>query len=442
MIRKASELLEEFIEVEKRKLRGFDMPHMPTLGSAYEEITKQGIYQDFAIPKNLDLRVVSGFICVGGVMLAEQIDCMLVHGEGERYGLTGQFKYDVEKVLCIFEVKKTLRKADYVDAMEHLANIRRRFAENFEERLINEGYEPDITNARRRFSQLTGKVAPEKYLDIHHLSSTDGMLFYVLVQESLAPITIIHGYEGYKTENGLRSVFSDILEEAWKSGDRRLGIPSIPTLVTSNDFCLVKGCGIPFLVMQNKDEWVPVFSTRHNSAKLILELIWSKIGTYFNAKMPWGDGLHMDSVQPLLIARAGEIDGVGGWIYNTKEFKEKHMEREDDNLWSPSAVGKAEVSAIDIMAMHGGYLSLDHDMNEYLVKMHGVTVDQVAEVLIKTRLFMIDGECIRPIHPQTFLITNEDESGFVAYEVERFDLWCAENGVPPHYMCMYLVCDE
>ncbi|MGA3825116.1 DUF6602 domain-containing protein [Pseudomonas chlororaphis] len=221
MIRKASELLEKFIEVEKSKLHGFDMPHMPTLGSAYEEITKQGIYQDFAIPKNLDLRVVSGFVCIGEVMLTEQIDCMLVYGEGERYGLTNQFKYDIEKVLCIFEVKKTLRKADYMDAMEHLANIRRKFADNFEERLVNEGYEPDITNARRRFSQLTGKVAPEKYLDIHHLSSADGMLFYVLVQESLAPITIIHGYEGYRTERGLRSVFLDILEEAWKSGDRR-----------------------------------------------------------------------------------------------------------------------------------------------------------------------------------------------------------------------------
>lgn len=106
MIRKASELLEEFIAVEKRKLDGFHMPHMPTLGTAYEEITKQGIYQDFAIPKHLDLHVVSGFISVGGEMLTEQIDCMLVHGEGERYGLTQQHKYDINSVLCIFEVKK------------------------------------------------------------------------------------------------------------------------------------------------------------------------------------------------------------------------------------------------------------------------------------------------------------------------------------------------
>lgn len=438
MIRKASELLGEFIELEKRKLDGFDMLHMPTLGSAYEEITKQGIYQDFAIPKGLDLRVVSGFISIGGEMLAEQIDCMLVHAQGERYGLTQQYNYDINNVLCIFEVKKNLRKADYVDALHHLAKIRRKFADNFEERLINEGYKPDITNARRRFSQLTGKVAPEEYLDIHHLSKADGILFYALVQESLSPITIIHGYEGYKTESGLRSAFLDILEEAWKNG-AGWGIPSIPTLVTSNNFCLVKGSGIPFLVVQNKNEWVSVFSTRHNSAKLILELIWSKIGEYFNAKMPWNDGLHMDSVQPLLIAEAREVDQAAGWAYRTVEFNEKHMVRGDDNLWSPSRLGKAELSAINIMAAQGGYLPLDNGMNEYLTKNHDLTVAQVSDALILTRQFMRDGEFIRPIYPRTYVITNDDETGFVASEIERFDLWCAENGIEPNYMSIYFM---
>ncbi len=438
MIRKASELLGEFIELEKRKLDGFDMLHMPTLGSAYEEITKQGIYQDFAIPKGLDLRVVSGFISIGGEMLAEQIDCMLVHGQGERYGLTQQYKYDINNVLCIFEVKKNLRKADYVDALHHLAKIRRKFADNFEERLINEGYKPDITNARRRFSQLTGKVAPEEYLGIHHLSKADGILFYALVQESLSPITIIHGYEGYKTESGLRSAFLDILEEAWKNG-AGWGIPSIPTLVTSNNFCLVKGSGIPFLVVQNKNEWVSVFSTRHNSAKLILELTWSKIGEYFNAKMPWNDGLHMDSVQPLLIAEAREVDEAAGWAYRTVEFNEKHMVRGDDNLWSPSRLGKAELSAINIMAAQGGYLPLDNGMNEYLTKNHDLTVAQVSDALILTRQFMRDGEFIRPIYPRTYVITNDDETGFVASEIERFDLWCAENGIEPNYMSIYFM---
>lgn len=437
MLLKASELLAEFIKAEKQKLDGIAMPHMPTLGSAYEEITKHGIYQDYAIPKSLDLRVVSGFIVVGGEMLAEQIDCMLVHGEGARIGLTQQYKYDISRVLCIFEVKKTLRKSDYVDAFEHLAKVRSKFADDFERRLEG-GYRPDISQARRRFSKLTGKVAPENYLDMNHLSKTDGMLFYTLVQESLAPITIIHGYEGYKTEAGLRTAFVDILEEAWESGNRTgWGIPSIPSLVTSNNFCLVKGSGIPFIVMMEKYEWVSVFSTRHNSAKLILELIWHKIGDYFNVKMPWDDGLHMDSVRPLLVAEARESGDAAGWAYRPIDLKEKHMIRGDDNLWSPSAIGKAEIAALNILAMQGGYLSLDDGMNDYLVRNHDTPLEQVVEALLLTRQFMRGSGCIRPIHARTLVITNDDGTGYVASEIERFDLWCAANEIDPHYMSIH-----
>jgi hypothetical protein len=91
------------------------------------------------------------------------------------------------------------------------------------------------------------------------------------------------------------------------------------------------------------------------------------------------------------------------------------------------------------MAMHGGYLPIDEDMNKYLVSEHGTTAQEVAEQLILTREFMRDGEYIRPIHMQTYLITNEDETGFVASEAERFDLWCAENGVAPHYINIFFL---
>ena len=99
MIEKASELLEKFIKAESEKLQGIKMPHMPTLGSAYEEVTKQGIDSEFTIPKYLDLRVVSGFISIGDEMLPHQIDCMLVHGDGRKYGLTEQYIYNVDPTL-------------------------------------------------------------------------------------------------------------------------------------------------------------------------------------------------------------------------------------------------------------------------------------------------------------------------------------------------------
>ncbi|CAM3057733.1 hypothetical protein PAT01_38120 [Pseudoalteromonas atlantica] len=436
MIFKASQLLEAFIEEETTKLKGFDMPHMPTLGSAYEQVTKQGIDQAFILPQNLNLQVVSGFISIAGEMLPEQIDCMLVHGDGVRYGLTDEYIYEIENILCIFEVKKTLRKKDYVDAFEHLGGIRKRFSEHFENKLRNENYEPDIRVARKHFSQITGKIAPEKYLDIHRLSKSEGILFYALVQESLAPVSIIQGYEGYKSEHGLRTAFINILEEKGKEGAQGLGVPSLPTLVTSNEYCIVKGNGIPFTVIKDKDSWVISFSTRHNPAKMILELIWSKISIYFDVKMPWDDGLHMDNIQPLLLAIPKEIEDRAGWLYKTIEIKEKELVRENDGVWAPYAIGTAEMSAINIMAMQGGYLPLDEGMQEHLQKNENSCIEDVVDSLTSSREFMVDGNYLRPINGLTHIITNDDGTGFVSSERDKFDLWCEENKIRPTYMNM------
>lgn len=439
MITKASELLELFIKEETEKLAGFDMPHMPTLGSAYEEVTKQGIDKKFSIPKFLDLSVVSGFISVGGEMMPEQIDCMLVHGSGEEYGLTKQYIYEIENVLCIFEVKKTLGKKEYKDAIEHLAGIRKKFARNIEHRLINEEYEPDIFSARRHFAQITGKTAPERYGGIHSLPEDEGVLFYCLVQESLAPVSIIHGYDGYRTEKGLRTAFIDILEEKKLKDGSGFGIPSIPSLVTSGQYALIKANGVPFLAVRGKYEWVSVVSARHNVAKLILELVWSKISSFFGINMPWGDGLHMDNIEPLLISKAIRADEKVGWMYNTLELKERHLTREDDVFWEPSPLTAAEVSAIQIMAMRGGYLQMDDGMNDYLNRKYKISTEEVANSLISTSLFMKDGEYLLPIHSITHMVMNDDGSGYVCSERERFDLWCEENGIAPHYTSLVLM---
>lgn len=432
MIIRASELLQNFIEVERRKLADINMPHMPTLGAAYEEITKAGLYQDFAIPKSLDLKTVSGFISVGGEMLPEQVDCMLVHGEGTRYGLTSEYIYDVEQVLCMFEVKKTLRKVDYADAMQHLAIIRKKFAKHFEAKL-NQGVYPDISRARLWFSQITGKAAPDRYLGMHDLPRGEGILFYTLIQESLAPVSIIHGYDGFKTEHGLRSAFASILEENWQNGDQKLGVPSIPALVTCGKFCIVKGNGMPFLIMRD-DGWVPVFSTCHNSASLILELVWSKISAFFDVEMPWEDGLYMNSPQPLLIAKGVENDTQAGWVYRTIEPKQKHLVRKDDRSWKPSEVGRPEMAALYIMAACGAYLPLDRGLDEYLAGEHESSLDEVVQNLKLTRMFMTADGGVRPIHKTTYILANDNGTGLVSSEKERFDLWCTEAGCDPCYL--------
>ncbi|QLG87944.1 hypothetical protein HQ393_06520 [Chitinibacter bivalviorum] len=439
MISLASELLARFIDEEKRKLVGISMPHMPTLGEAYESITKDGIDQGFVIPKGLDLRVVSGFIEIKQEMLPEQIDCMLVCGVGRQYGRTEKYIYPIESVLCIFEVKKTLTKSDYLDAMLHLAKIRKAFSESFEDRLINEGFEPDISRAAKYFSQITGVAAPKTYSDIHNLSREHGVLFYSLVQEQYAPISIIHGYGGYKREEGIRSAFMDILDSIKNDASLNVGYPGIPTLVTSNQFCIVKGNGSPFIATRSDGSWVALLSSRHNPLQMMLELIWSKISQHFDVSMPWGDDLDFENLSPLMLAKPIEFHGKIGWFFESLEYKEASLNRDAVKKWDPEKLDAAGMTLVNHMFFYGGQLLLDESMKDYIQKEHGLSLDSVVNNLILTMVFAKDGDYLFPVNNSTMILPNDDGTGYLATDKNRFDAWCRMHKIEPNYIHLLMV---
>tara|TARA_R110001583_G_scaffold126998_1_gene278607 strand:+ start:386 stop:1702 length:1317 start_codon:yes stop_codon:yes gene_type:complete len=422
MIRKASEILEKFIAEEAKRLDGVKMPHMPTLGSAYEEITRQGIDNRFTIPKALDLKVVSGFISIEGEMLHEQIDCMLVHGDGIQYGLTEQYIYEIESVLCIFEVKKTLNKPDFKDALEHLSKIRKSYAQLFEKKLIEYDYEPDLHVAGKLFSQITGKPSPVKYRQIHDLEPEDGVLFYSLVQECYAPVSIIHGYGGYKTESGLRNAFVDILAQEKDSNGIGFGIPSFPTLVTANNYCLVKNNGFPYMALQGVNNWVAISSTRHNPAYIMLEIIWSKISQYFDVAMPWEDTLETESLAPLLTATVRREGDNVGWWYRTNEPSEKILKREANTKWEPAKLSAAAITLTNLMIWRGGEFDVS-DGTEWLSNKFGTTFEDVTEELLCSGYFMNDNGFLRPIASVSFIATADDNTGYISTDRKLLDIW-------------------
>lgn len=438
MIKHISDLFEVFIEEEKRKLEKFDMPHMPTLGEAYEEITKYGIDQKFVIPKSLNLKMVSGFIKAGSIMLPQQIDGMLVHGEGEKYGLSGKEIYPIDQVLCVFEVKKTLNKADLIDAFKHLRNIRNCFSEHFEAKLLSESFQPDLSVAGRHFSQVSGRIAPKEYSQIHDLPVSEGMLFYTLVQETLAPATIIHGYGGYKTESGFRGAFLDFLSEEINTKGTGVGIKNIPSLITSNQFSIIKGNGMPFLALSNDRKWAALLSTRYNPARMILEVVWSKISNYFGLKMPWGEDLYKETVTPLLLAEPQEQNGRAGWAYNLLDFSEKNLQqRSEDTPWEPNIVDAGVISAFYALSELGGYLSCNNLAQ--VAKEHEVTPTILENSILKTMCFMKESGYIRPLDAKTMLITDDDKTGYLSSDEERFDRWRIKKGIKSYSVVCYFL---
>ena len=429
MIKNLSELLKSFINEEVKKLESMPMPHMPTLGSAYEALTKDGLLQDNVIPDGFNLTVVAGFVSINGVMQPEQIDCMLVTGEGIRYGRTEQYIYDIEQVLTIFEVKKTLTKSDLKDAIGHLSGLRIKFAEYFESKIKTKNELPDITYPRKHFAQITGREAPENYCEINEIPEEDGLMLYCLTQEMIAPLNIIQGYGGYKTEYGLRTAFCDILEEKMQDNSNQNGVLTLPSLITSNEFSIIKAGGMPFVASNNEKQWIPIVSVRHNPIQIILELVWSKISHYFRTELPWDDGIYMENLYPLIVAEPKP----NGWIYHTVELKEENLKRNDDNVWKPALLNEAEINVIELMAFHGGFFEMSDENSLYLLNKYSVDIQIIINSLQNTKYFMISEGYLTPINDVLFLIKTEGSVGYIAGNKGQFDAWCRDNRIDPQY---------
>ena len=78
MIRTVSDILNCFIEEERKKLDQFDLKHGPTIGSMYEGLTADVLNK--AIPPHLDFRIESGVIYDDTNIMTGEIDCMIVRG--------------------------------------------------------------------------------------------------------------------------------------------------------------------------------------------------------------------------------------------------------------------------------------------------------------------------------------------------------------------------
>lgn len=439
MIKEATDLLSAFISEEKTKIAEFDMPHMPTLGEAYEEITIQAINKNYIIPPGLDLRVVKGFIKVGAEQLPNQIDCMLVKGCGDRFGLTDKYIYDVENVLAIFEVKKTLNKKDFIGAYEHLAFIRKKYSQYFAERMDAGELRPNVDSASDIYAKITGRIGPKEYDDIFHLDEKDQAMFYALVIEQVSPVIIIQGYGGYNSEKGLRSALIDYIDEAFflknltekqkelyekKKNDIDFirGVNCIPTLITANNYSLVKANGIPYIFAGNKkDEWALIASCNENPLSLMLELIWSKISLYCDVTMDWGNDDMHENLAPLLFAKISELNGQRGWLYRSFEISSKKLKSRYQIPYKPIKISKNALAIIRRMTFQKTAYLINDDDKEYF-EGKDCNYDALISELLSTSHFAINDKSLYPIEKLTYIF-DRDDFGFVDTNIKRLREW-------------------
>lgn len=429
MITSASELLAAFIEKEVEKLKGFDMKHMPTLGNAYEAIAKAGLDQRFVLPPGLNLRVVSGFIRD----LPNQFDCMLVHGLGQRYGLTGEYIYPIEQVLCVLEIKKTLTKAEFADAIEHLAAVQRAFAESFTRRYEANEVHVDFSRAASSFAQLTGRKGPENVESIDAMPIADRALFAFLARQPHAPVTVLFGFGGYTTEHGLRKGLLNILQ-AQRGIASSASVDLMPTLVTSNSHSLIKCNHQPFLIRRGDGRWVCLASTRHNRAGILLELLWSKIANYCDVTMPWGDDMAIETLRELIVAQAVQHGEAFGWKYLSLEYSEKKLQRPATLEWEPAFLTPAATTVVKLVGMRCGVIKLDAGLADFVRERHSQLLTAVVQELVDSGAFGRTEDELHVIAPATVIGFLDDGASVVALDSGKLDRWCQANGLHPTFM--------
>ena len=186
MIKTVAELLSAVAVEERQKLDTYKISHAPTIGSMYEGLSRSILEK--AIPERLNLKVVEGFV-VFGDDTSGQIDCMLVAGEGERIPHTDKYKWPIENVISVFEIKKTLTSSELFDSYFHLREVDRLYASYIQSGRAR-NVKVDIEIPRRIFGQVTG-VIPPPHTKIEELSFDMEMIYHTLIMEFLSPIRIV-----------------------------------------------------------------------------------------------------------------------------------------------------------------------------------------------------------------------------------------------------------
>lgn len=423
MIKNASELLAAFIAKERAEEEKFSMPHMPTLGEAYEGIARDGIDQEFVLPPNLDLRVVSGFI----EGLPHQIDCMLVRGDGVPYSRSGKHYYKAAQVLCVMEVKKTLNKAALVDGINHLAEIQKHCLADFDRRYESDEVF-DFSQAQCSYERLTGRIAPRSAKQIDSLPDHERLLFGILARHAFVPVTVLLGFDGYATENGLRTAMVDVVED--NTGANSVASPDLlPSLITAGRFSLLKCTGQPYLLAGPKGWLVVQASARHNIARILLEFLWTKISVFCKVRMPFGQDLDYENIKELLLVQSMTHNGQQGFKVRAEEMSEKALQRTEVKIWKPAKISPAAVDLAQRLAFFGGQLDLGDALKSHLRKEYQVALDDAVQELIATYAYCRSEETLQIIGDEAYVTILDDDSGYADIDLGRLQTWCEQQGL-------------
>lgn len=390
MINTVADLLKKIIEKEQEQFEEFGfITHGPTIGDMFEGLTKDIL--EMALFEDLNIKVTSGFIVNGEEKVSNEIDCMIVEGEGKKIPRTDKYVYEYTQVIAVLEIKKTLYKDELLDSYKKMYNLYK----------MSEKEMHSMSAFRDAFRAIVSKELPS-HEDAKNLPLNENMIYHSLLVQQTLPLRIVFGYDGYKTEFSFRNAFVTYLEE--NLGVKGYSPVSFPDLIVSGNNSLVKLNGTPYAVpLDENGYWGIYASTTINPIKILLEYIWTRLSYKYKLSSDiFGEDLEQEVLNPLLSTIISTNDnGQMGWEFNYRDISQKDLSSSPQTYeWSPREVTDDEVIIMhklcdeNPLSLKSEFFDGYDDENE--VKLEDVVNSLIQKALINRlgdEIYLLTDEC-------------------------------------------------
>lgn len=423
MIQDVAALLKAFQEKEIEAIQRSGITHAPTIGAQYEGVSSSVI--KMMIPSELELQVVSGFVEGVDGTLSGQIDGMLVRGVGTPIpSVSGQYKWPIKDVLAVLEVKKTLFGSDLSDAHDQLQSVMALFWDYQKTITPEDGI--NISAPRYVYSQILGEPAPVgKQFDVLPFDKT--ALHEMLRMDHVAPVRIILGYSGFKTEHTLRQGFLKFLGKHPLTPG--FGGSALPSLIVCGKNSIIKTNGQPFYFQPWKGRYLVYASSSHSPILWILNLILTRISHFHDAPRWYGRDLSIDRFAPLLWGKAIDNGTHQGWEYWEHPGSNGNLETQPTQTteeWQPTQISESQSILLQLVG-NDGILKTN-----LLAAMSTIQVDAgqtiaLIDDLRAKRLVGWDGDTLVFLTQRCSTVITKD--GFLVHDLidERLAEWMAKS---------------
>jgi hypothetical protein len=421
MITTVADLLEALVEREKNLLaKQPKLNHAPMLGDMYEGLTRS--FVEKALFKGLNLRVVEGKIEDSKGKLSDQIDCMIVEGDGHQLPHTDHYIYPYDRVIAVMEIKKSFRGTELSDSFFHLRGVKDENAQSQKHvyRLLRDAWR-----------SLVGRDLPERE-EVKTLPEADQALYCILVSEVYRPLRVVLGYFGYKSEFQLRRGMMRFLAEQLAPVEAPketvgFGINSFPNQIICGNSSLIKLDGMPFSSRLLTDGSWPFLASRgEQPLHVFLELLWTRLAYRYclDSTIIFGDDLECEGVHVLLEAKwYGK-----GWAYRSLEAPEKELSQPLNSIkWEPAILTLAEFVLLNELC-GGQQVRLDNAETLAYLNEQGTTKEAICQSLAEKRLayeksgqlHLLTDQCQCAILPDGRYVAGENKSGRLMRWVLKF----------------------